>query len=317
MKANFTKPVSILASLLFCKVAMAGPWYTGPLLAPSGHTIPKGHTNLETYLFYNDNDGVYDKHWKLTHTPANISTIINPIFSHGLTDRMDIQFILPYTFNRFRGSSSHKVSDTAVTLGYQVLEQKDSKWRPDLRFTIQETLPTGQYEHLSPFANGTDASGIGSYQTALALNFQHLKPFNDTIYLRTRLSLAYMHANDVRLRGFNTFGGGLDTDATLDPGDLVSIDLAGELSLTQHWVAVLEGYAANRQATTFRGNPGTTAAGLPAPLGHGTVDQITYAPAIEYNFNENIGLIGGVWKSATGKDTGDFTSYVLALNAYW
>lgn len=317
MRSFVYKLFLIASSLVFSATAIAEPWYTGPLLAPAGHTIPAGHSNLETYVFYTRNNGTFDRHWRLIHTPANESTILNPIFSHGLTDKIDIQYSVPYSYNVNDGASSQGVSDTSVTLGYQLLEQKDSKWMPDLRIAIQEVVPSGQYELLSPMNNGTDAMGLGSYQTGVALNFQHLMQLTEVNYLRTRLSLAFMYANDVRLHGVNTYGGAIDTDGTLDPGNLVSADLAGELNLTQHWVAVMEGYVANRQATSFRGNPGRTAAGLPAPIGHDVVNQITIAPAIEYNFNANIGLIGGVWLSATGQDSSDFASYILALNAYW
>lgn len=303
--------------LLFINPSYAEPWYTGPLLAPAGHTIPAGHTNFEMYGFYTRNNGTFDRHWRLIHTPANESTILNPIFSHGLTDKIDIQYGVPYSFNRNQGASSNGISDASVTLGYQLLEQKDSKWMPDLRISLQEVIPSGEYELLSPTNNGTDANGLGSYQTGLALNFQHLLQLTEVNYLRTRLSLGFMYANDVRLHGINVYGGSIDTNGTLDPGNLVSADLAAELNLTQNWVVVMETYVANREGTKFRGNPGLTNAGLPAPIGHDVVNQVTIAPAIEYNFNANVGLIGGVWLSGTGQDTSDFASYVLALNAYW
>lgn len=317
MRSFVNKLLLIASSTLLSAAAFAEPWYTGPLLAPSGHTIPAGHSNLETYIFYTRNNGTFDRHWRLIHTPANESTILNPLFSHGLTDKIDIQYSVPYSYNINNGASRNSISDTSVALGYQLLEQKDSKWRPDLRIVVQETVPTGQYELLSPLNNGTDAMGLGSYQTGVALNFQHLMQLTEINYLRTRLSLAYIYANDVRLHGLNTYGGSIDTDGILDPGNLTSADLAAELNVTQHWVAVMEGYVAHRQATHFAGYTGRTASGLPAPIGHDVVNQVTIAPAIEYNFNANVGIIGGVWLSATGQDTSDFASYIIALNAYW
>ncbi|KTD06899.1 hypothetical protein [Legionella jamestowniensis] len=298
-------------------IAWAGPWFTGPLLAPAGHTIPRGHSNLELYGFYTDNEGIYTRHWKLVHTPHSESIIGNPIFSHGLTDKLDIQYGVPYVYNKNKGRQAQGLGDTSVTLGYQLLEQKESKWRPDLRVTVQEIFPTGKFEALDPLNNGADATGLGSYQTGVALNFQHLLPVGETHYLRTRLSLNYLYANTVDIQGASSFGGTPFTQGTIDPGDLFTADLAAEFTLTQNWVAVMEGYYASRAATQFSGFIGNNAQGMPAPIGHGNIEEITLAPAIEYNFSPNIGIIAGPWFTVTGRETTQFISYVAAFNAYW
>ncbi|KTD19333.1 Fe-S protein [Legionella lansingensis] len=312
---------SFSAALLAASVALptetwAGPWFTGPLLAPAGHTIPRGHSNLETYGFYTVNNGVFSRHWKLIHTPRSESFIGNPIFSHGLTDRMDVQYSLPYVYNRNQGASSQSIGDTSAILGYQALEQKDSKWRPDLRVAVQGIVPTGKFEGLDPLNNGADATGLGSYQTGVALNFQHLRQLGNH-YLRSRLSLNYLHASKVSIRGLSSFGGTPQTAGKIDPGDLFSVDVAAEFTLTQNWVAVMESYYASRGATSFNGIVGNLASGMPATIGHGDIEEITLAPAIEYNFSSNVGIIAGPWFTVTGRETTNFISYVLALNAYW
>lgn len=52
MQPVFKSSLGACAFLLLSSTANAGPWWTGPLLAPAGHTIPKGHSNLELYGFY-------------------------------------------------------------------------------------------------------------------------------------------------------------------------------------------------------------------------------------------------------------------------
>lgn len=317
MKVVGIRTLGLVYLLIGCNTVQADPWWTGPLLAPAGHSVPAGHTNFELYEFHTDNDGIYNRHWKLTHTADTISDVINPIFTHGLTDRLDIQFGVPYAFNRGTSGSSNHISDTGVTLGYQLIEQKDSRWRPDIRFTIQEIIPTGRFHDLSPVNNGAGSTGLGSYQTAASLNMQLLTQFTDIHYLRTRLSLSYVYASDASIHGLSSYGGTPQTDGVVDPGNLSSIDLAGEFSLTQHWVAVMEGYFATRDAARFRGTPGFTSNGVLAKIGNDNVDEITLAPAIEYNFNANVGIIGGVWFTVAGKDTSEFQSIVVALNAYF
>ncbi|CEK10436.1 transporter family protein [Legionella hackeliae] len=321
MFKNFIK-LSTTSLLAFCCFSSSltwagGPWFTGPLLAPAGHTIPRGHTNLEVYGFYTDNEGIYTRHWKLIHTPRSESIVGNPIFSHGLTDKLDIQYGIPYVYNKNQGASAQGLGDTSVALGYQLLEQKGSSWRPDLRVTVQEIIPTGKFETLNPLNNGADATGLGSYQTGIAFNFQHLRQIGETHYLRTRLSLNYLHAYDVDIEGASSFGGTTQTLGTINPGSLFTADLAAEFTLTQNWVAVMEGYYASRAATRFRGFIGNDAQGNPASIGHGDIEEITLSPAIEYNFSPNIGIIAGPWFTVSGRETTKFISYVAAINAYW
>lgn len=317
MKLVGVRSFGLIFLLAACTTAQADPWWTGPLLAPAGHSIPAGHTNVELYGFHTDNDGIYNRHWKLTHTASAISDVINPLFTHGLTDKIDIQLGIPYVFNRTVKGSSNHISDTGVTLGYQLIEQKNARWRPDVRFTIQEIIPTGRFLDLSPVNNGAGSTGLGSYQTAASLNFQLLTAFTDVHYLRTRLSISYVEASHVNIHSVSSYGGTPTTDGRIDPGNLASLDIAGEFSLTQNWVAVMEGYFAKRDSAVFRGFPGFKPDGTLASLGNDTVEEITIAPAIEYNFNANVGIIGGVWFTLAGKDTAEFQSLVIALNAYF
>lgn len=316
MTQTVSKFVLVGVLCLLVNKINAGPWWTGPLLAPAGHTIPRGHTNLEVYAFITDVEGVYNSFGKVTHTPGDKNYVGNPLFSHGLTDKIDVQFSVPFSYNRNMDAHYHRISDVGATLGYQLLEQKQSIW-PDLRVTLQEIIPTGRYEHLDPANNGSDSTGLGSYQTATNFNFQQQTHFSGVHYLRTRLSLGYVYANPVHIAGFSSYGGNALTDGKIRPGNMVTADLAGEFSLTQHWVAVMEGFASRRKASTFKGRPGIDLQGNPLKVGHDLSKQITLAPAVEYNFTSNIGIIAGIWFTLNGRDTAEFTSTVIALNAYW
>ena len=295
----------------------AAPWFTGPLLAPAGHTVPAGHSVFEPYIFSTVSKGAFNNDWHLIHTPTFQSDTLNIIFTHGFTDKIDVQFILPYQYNRALGASYQHVGDTVFTVGYQAIEQKNSRWIPNLRITVQEVIPSGKFSSLSPINNGTDASGFGAYQTGVALNFQHLLQLTEINYLRTRLSIAYLYAGSVNVNGNTVFGGNESTSGKVNPGDQISADIAAEITLSQHWVGVLEGYFANRSRTTFVGTPGIDFFGNVPTVGQLETDQITLAPAIEYNFNEHVGVIGGYWWSLAGRDTSAFSTGVVAINIYW
>lgn len=296
----------------------AGPWFTGPLLAPSGHIIPRGHTNLEVYGLDILSNGHYDESGRLIHTPLFTSLVANPLLSHGFTDWMDVQITVPYVYNSTLGQHHQRLADVSAVIGLQLLEQKESQWRPDLRFAVAETIPTGRFDALNPQLAGTDATGLGSYQTQFALNFQQLTEVFKSHYLRTRLSLTRLYSSKVPVHGLSSYGGAIDTEGTISTGVENDADLAFEFTLNQNWVAVMEGYVSQGQSTRFNGILSIGNLGSPTvSIGSGNYYEEALAPAIEYNFNENIGLIGGVWFPIKGKNTTDYTTYVLALNAYW
>ena len=73
----------------------------------------------------------------------------------------------------------------------------------------------------------------------------------------------------------------------------------------------------NSQATHFSGNPGFTPGGTVESVGGRGGNQASLAPAIEYNFTAQLGIIAGVWFSVTGPHAGEFTSNTIAINYYF
>ncbi len=292
------------------------PSFTGPLLAPAAQTTPFKHHNLETYLFFTDLSGVYNSYRKVTHTPGNKSYAINPLYSYGLTSFSDIQYSIPYNFNQNQGAFDSGFSDVSVTLGFQVLTQKPNHLLPDLRVTLQTILPSGNYQNLNPNLHFTDATGLGSYQTALNLNFGYLFTLNPSHVVRTRLSLGYTLASPVKVTGYSIYGGSANTIGKIHPGNMLTLDAAAEFNLTEHWVGVMETFISSRSQLTFNGFPGLTDNTF-NQLNKGITKALTLAPAIEYNLNQHLGFIAGPWFTLRGKETAQFLSYVVAVNFYW
>lgn len=315
---TFIKPIILLLFCALPPLVFAGPWFTGPLLAPAGHTIPKGHTNFEIYGFDVMTNGRYNQFGQVESSPLFRNLVSTPILTHGFTDWLDVQLIVPYTFNSTRGVHYDRLTDMNTSLGFQLVEQKGSPKRADLRILLQQTFPTGKFERLNPAFLGTDSTGLGSYQTQIGLNLQYLKEIFPSHYLRTRLILTHLYASAVTVHGLNSYGGTLSTRGKIKPGSENALDLAFEFTLTQHWVAVLEGTFSKGRETLFNGELDFGNIGPPsANIGNGDFSQKSLAPALEYNFNQNIGLIGGVWFPFAGKNTGHFMTYALALNTYW
>lgn len=313
------KPLIIfLCIYTFSQLGFAGPWFTGPLLAPAGHTVPRGHTNVEIYGLDVLTDGQYNQSGQVVHSAPFKSLVGSPILTHGFTDWLDVQISIPYVFNSTRGVHYNRLTDISMALGFQLVEQKGSPKRADVRILLQENFPTGRYDNLNPAFLGTDSTGLGSYQTQIGLNLQYLIEVYNSHYLRSRFILSHVHASPVTVHGLSSYGGSVNTNGRIRPGEENDLDLAFEYTLTQHWVAVLEGTLSNGQSTRFNGilNIGNIG-GPPVNIGNGNFSEKALAPALEYNFNGNIGLIGGVWFPVAGQNTSHYMTYVLALNAYW
>ncbi len=294
-----------LLLFLMTNLAIASPWMTGPLLAPNGKTIPKHHVNIEPYFFYSLYSGAY----------RNLE--VTPVITAGLTDFMDIQVATPFDANWSNGRQASAIGDASLGLGFQVFRQKEHGVMPNLRVVFQQVFPVGQYELLDPQLFGVDQTGLGSYQTLLAFNFQDLSEIKGGHYLRTRLSLVGASYSSVHVKGVNTFGGNPVTEGNVRLGNGYSADLAFEYTLTQNWVPVVEALYVWSGGVGFIGNPGFTPGGTVDSLAGKGGEQLSLAPALEYNFSPNFGIIGGVWFSASGPPSSQFTSYTLAFNYYF
>ncbi|MBA2655635.1 MAG: transporter [Tatlockia sp.] len=297
--------IKSLLLYFFSSAALAAPWFTGPLLAPAGRTIPTGHFNFEPYSFYTDYAGGF-RNYELT-----------PIMTAGLNSFMDVQASLPYDNSWLKSQHGDGFGDFNIGLGFQLFTQKEGSLMPDLRIVVQETIPTGRYDLLNPQKNLTDQTGMGSYQSMLSFNSQKLFVFKNEHYLRGRLSVSITSPNSVYVQGLNTYGGNPATEGRVYPGDNYAVDLASEFTLTQNWVVVMEGLYVHSNSTRFRGNPGILSDGTKGSVGGSSSESASLAPALEYNFSSHLGIIGGVWFSVTGPHAAKFTSITVAVNYYF
>lgn len=281
------------------------PWWTGSLLASPGHIIPVGNALVEPYLIYAQ---------PLSPEPTrSLSTFI--VAEAGLTRVLDIQVAVEGVYQMQGAVSSAELGGTSARLAFQLLEDEADTAIPSVMFTVQESFPTGRYEHLDPALKGTDASGGGAYSTTIGLNAQKVFWPSAGMPLRLRLNLAASAPIGVPLAGPSVYGGSAQTQGTLFPGKGVRALVAGELHLTRSWVVALDvGYAHVGENTFVATTPVVTQPGQPAEqLGSPSRDSITVAPAVEYNFNGGIGLLGGL-SIAGGRNVTTTLSPMIALN---
>lgn len=318
LSINFYSPSSAICDSIFNHLlyteqpAKVVPWFTGPLLAPTANTIPPGHVNFEPYIYFMAFTASYDNHWKKVSQPNLYSLLSQTFIQVGLNSFMDFQ-IAPQLFYQFtEGVRSTQIGDLPISVDFQLAHDLPNHWRPSIKFTLKASCPFGKYQNLNPDKLGVDGVGSGSWNPGMALNFSKLLSLSNNRFLSLRLALSYIVPNPTSVRGLNVYGGALNTKGTVYPGNTFSCDVSMEYTLTQNWTVATDLYYIHANKIRFSGNPG-----ILSVVGKPSSDQISLAPAIEYNWNINVGIITGAWVTLGGRNTSCFRGSVTAINIYF
>ena len=276
--------------------------------------MPPGWANIQPYLYVTDNYARFDSE---RHSISKDSSLVslNPSvgMQFGVTKTMDISFSIQAFGNWQYGQSGGGFGDTSVTIGFPITAQ--TLHVPAIKLCIKETFPTGQYQHLNTNGFGLSATGGGAYQTQFSLSMAKVLFWDYLHPMNFRLYFSYNLPTTVTVNGFNNYGGGFGTHAKVRPGNTFSADMGIEISLTQRWVVATDLAYTAQNETKYSRYAGTTTKGgaLPASIGGGFNDNLSLAPAFEYNWNENLGFVGGVWFSVYGRNSNNFVSGVLSV----
>lgn len=288
------------------------PWFTGPLLAPTGTILTRGHFSIQPYFYANVVTGLYRSHWNSKSTPNFYNETLQIQAIVGLTDFMDITISPEVLHNHTQGQSSTRFGDFPIEFDFLLLTENRFRYFPGIKLGIIETFPTGKYQKLNPKKLETDVGGGGSFSTTAEIVFYKVYHLYGHHYLSTIASFEYTYSAPVHVKGENVFNGGPGTRGKVYPGGSEIAFLSFEYSLTRNWVLALDSVYKHTNKDRFKGTPGSNrAAGRPSS------ELLSFAPAIEYNFNEHLGLIGGVWFSAAGRNTLRFCNGVISFIAQY
>src|SRR5690348_4368615 len=153
--AKSHQPLPPVASEL--RQSLEDAWWTGPMLAPSAATLPRGHFLIEPYL--------YD----ITSPHSNGFGSLTYV-NYGLADKLTVGMIPIFGFNKINNgpsSSGVGVGDLTLQTQYGLTKFHDGSWIPTTSFAVQETLPTGKYDQLGDRLS--DGLGSGAFTTTVAL----------------------------------------------------------------------------------------------------------------------------------------------------
>lgn len=292
--------------------SMDDAWWTGPLLAASASSLPRGHFLVEPYVYDVITYAHYDIEGHRVSTPHENDFGSQSYVLYGVTDRISAGLIPRFGFKEAsQGPSSTDVGVGDVTLQaqYRLTRFQEGGWVPTTSVVLGETLPTGKYDRLDE--HPADGFGAGAYTTTVSLYSQDYFWLPNGRILRSRLDLSYALSRDVSLQGVSVYGTGPGFVGHASPGDSLTIDSSWEYSMTRNWVLALDIVYEHDADTRVTGSYPRS------PLvrqDSGPSRSVGYAPAIEYNWNSRYGVIVGVRYIPGGRNVDATVTPVAAIN---
>jgi Putative MetA-pathway of phenol degradation len=292
-------------------------WWTGPMLAPSASTLPRGHFLVEPYFYDVIVQGQFDRDGLRQSAPHVNSYGSLTYLLYGVADRFTVGMIPVVGENRGSAQSASSgigFGDATVQAQYRLTQFHPGSWIPTISVALQESLPTGKYNRL---AHPGDGLGSGIYTTTLGFYSQTYFWMPNGRILRMRFNVVPSFSGSAKLDGVSVYGTGAAFRGHARPGRSIFVDAAWEYSLTRNWVLALDAtyrYAGNtvvRGYDTTRGNVRNAAL---IEMNSGSSDAVGLAPAIEYNMTRNLGVLLGVRVIPIGRNTSATVTPAIAVN---
>lgn len=315
------KRTIVLSMALACPVPMVAAAadihreanFTGPLVTPAVNSMPAGMFNIEPYLIHTNTRGSYDNAGgRKERKPTVRQWQVAMPLTYALTDTQSVQLTL--NASRTSGDGLHsdgmRMGDSAVRFQQRLRGPNADGGGLILALALQQRLPTGKYHHLD--TNPLNGTGNGAMRTTVAFGAQQLHWLDDGHALRWRTQLAWSPSpGRIRVRDGSVYGtrSGFRGQARL--GQAWNASIAAEYVLDPRWVLVGEAIWNRASAVTLHGNAGD---GSEVTRRLAPSQEFSLAPAIEYHFNPNLGLIAGVQFTVAGRNTADYVAPQVALN---
>jgi hypothetical protein len=282
-------------------------WWTGPMLANSAETLPKGHFLIETYLYdvaTAHADGFGSRTYML----------------YGLADRFTVGMIPIIGYNRVSAgpdSSGIGLGDIEVMAQYRLTEFREGSAWPTFAVQLQQAFPTGKYDRLGN--RPSDGMGSGAYATTLALLSQTWFWLPNGRILRARFNLSQTFSGSADVQGVSVYGTDDGFRGRAKPGRAFLADASLEYSLTRNWVLALDlFYSHNRnvRVTGRETDADGTAGGKLMVRDIGSTAAFGFAPAVEYSWTSHLGLLVGVRMIPARGNTPSSITPVMAINYF-
>ncbi len=295
---------------------MGDAWWTGPMLANTAATAPRGHFLIEPYLFNVSTQGSFDHHGTRHSTAYANSYGSLTYMVFGLTDKWSVGLIPTFSYNTANGGPSSAglgVGDLTLQVQRRLTQFVPCRWVPTISAAVQETLPTGRYDRLGN--RPADGMGAGAYTTNLEFLSQMYFWMPNRRIVRMRLNVTDAISSNVHVDGVSVYGTGAGFSGHAKPGSSFFVDAAWEYSVTRSWVLALDATYRNTRNTRVTGYDSESGHGMtPVVMDSGVSDAYGLAPAIEYSWKPNIGVLVGVRLIPAGRNTNETITPAVAIN---
>ena len=279
-------------------VAMKEARWTGPLLASTAETLPRGHFYTEPYFF----DGISGGH----HNPGS-----SGFYQYGLAGNWTVGVQPFFSLGTRRDNRGAAIGDfkllSQVRLSHFTAEHRV----PSVALVTNLVVPTGKYDHLGALKSG---HGSGSFAPELGVNVQHYFLLKNGRLLRARINVLKDFPLRTHVTGRSVYGTGAGFRGHARPGSKTSVILGAEYSVTREWVAAfdVERDQWGRTKVSGRNADGS----LVEQISRRSWD-VGFAPAVEYNWSERAGAIFGLWIVPKGHNTAASVTPAVAIQRFW
>ena len=284
---------------------MGDAWWTGPMLAASPNTLPHGHILIEPYFF--------DVHTEKSNFFGNLTYAL-----YGLVDRLTVGSIINAGYvvpDEGPRSSGVGFGDLTLQASYRLTQFKKGGWMPTTAVVFQETLPTGKIRQ--------SRKPAGRWHWERSLHHRH-RALRAIVLLAAEppnTSCAREPHTDVLALGgldnVSVYGTGQGFRGTAKPGATFAALGALEYSITRSWVLALD-VQFNRASNTRVSGFDSTDPPIPNPpsilFNSGSRHSFAFAPAIEYSWTPNIGVLLGTRIIPSNPKTTRSITPAIAIN---
>lgn len=282
--------------------------FTGPLVS-SAPPLPKGLLNIEPYLINTQTVARYDLNGD-RHDVDGVTDdwqISVPI-QYGATDRLTFAVTLNATYTPDReGQWELATGDTRLSASW-LLAQGSGTSQPKLTLTLHQNLTTGQHDRLEQ-RRIPGPTGSGADSTTIALDGQAY--FLPRSNLRARAGLAWrLPGANAGLHGQSGYHTDPGFNGNAELGQAVVATVGAEYSINSRWALASDLVYEHESSTRVRGIAGTGPVDNTLPSSW----RLSIAPAAEYHWSDNTGMIFGALMSLDGRNSAAIVSPQVAVN---
>ncbi len=321
---------SALAALAACTMALpqlsaqsadhhqlSDAWWTGPMLANSAATLPRGHVLVEPYLYDVETRETFDEAGARRSTAPSHGLGSLTYIIYGLTDRLALGAVptFGYTVAPHGANSSRiGVGDVSTLLQYGLTRFRGESSTPATAIAVEETFPTGKYDRLGD--RMSDGFGSGAYATTLSFYSQDYFWLPTGRLLRMRFDASQTISARATVQDASVYGTESGFRGLAKPGASSFLDLSSEYSVSRSWVLALDVTYRHGANTSVSGYDVLAASGAPRAieLRSGASDAVGLAPAVEYSWSSRAGVLLGARIIAAGRNTAASITPAVGVN---